>query len=231
VHYTYDARGRLTQVSQGQGEDLRTVSLTYDNSGEVGKLTDALGRAVSFTYDAVGRVTTQTLPDGRQILYSYDANGNVTSITPPSRPQHEFDYTAVDLLSQYLPPVLPTLLTPQTLYAYNLDKQLTQITRPDGQPVTFNYGATNGRLESLTTPLGTQSLSYDNKGRLVATTTPDHQTLNYTYDGSLPGSETWSGTVAGSLKLSYNNDFRVTSASVNGGPPVIYSNSHLNKYH
>jgi YD repeat-containing protein len=35
VHYTDDARGRLTQVTQGQGEDLRTVTLSYDNSGEV----------------------------------------------------------------------------------------------------------------------------------------------------------------------------------------------------
>ncbi len=222
VHYTYDTRGRLTQVSQGQGEDLRTVTLTYDNSGEVSKLTDALGREVNFTYDAVGRITTQTLPEGRLIVYSYDANGNVTSITPPSRPAHGFDYTAVDLQSLYLPPVLPTLAAPPTVYAYNLDKQLTQITRPDGQLVKFNYGASTGRLESLTTPLGTQTLSYDEKGRLVATTTPDNQTLSYAYDGSLPRSETWEGTIAGSLNLEYNNDFRVKSASVNGGSTVTY---------
>jgi RHS repeat-associated protein len=88
--------------------------------------------------------------------------------------------------------------------------------------VTFNYGASTGRLENLTTPLGTQTLSYEEKGRLVATTTPDHQTLSYTYDGSLPVSETWSGTIAGSLSLSYNNDLRVTTASVNGSSPVTY---------
>ncbi|OQW88254.1 MAG: hypothetical protein BWK78_08470 [Thiotrichaceae bacterium IS1] len=117
---------------------------------------------------------------------------------------------------------MPTLAAPQTVYAYNLDKQLTQVTRPDGQLVKFNYGASTGRLESLTTPLGTQTLSYDEKGRLVTTTTPDNQTLSYTYDGSLPLSETWEGTVAGSLSLEYNNDFRVKSASVNGGPTVTY---------
>jgi len=78
------------------------------------------------------------------------------------------------------------------------------------------------RLESVTTPLGTQTLSYDEKGRLVATTTPDNQTLSYAYDGSLPLSETWSGTITGSLSLEYNNDFRVKSASVNGGPTVTY---------
>ncbi len=118
--------------------------------------------------------------------------------------------------------MLPTLAAPQTVYAYNLDKQLTQITRPDGQRVTFNYGASTGRLENLTTPLGTQTLSYDEKGRLVATTTPDNQTLSYAYDGSLPRSETWEGTIAGSLNLEYNNDFRVKSASVNGGSTVTY---------
>ncbi len=146
VHYTYDPRGRLTQASQGQGEELRTVTLAYDNAGEVNRVTDALSRDVNFAYDAAGRLTTQTLPDGREIRYTYDANGNVTSITPPSRPVHQFDYTAVDLQNLYLPPVLPSVPQPQTVYAYNLDKQLTQI--------RCAVGEGGGGADEASTPTG-----------------------------------------------------------------------------
>ncbi|RKZ41342.1 MAG: RHS repeat protein, partial [Candidatus Parabeggiatoa sp. nov. 3] len=124
VFYTYDNRGRLTQVIQGEGDKARTTTLSYDDKGYLDKLTDAVGRETQFDYDAVGRVTTQILPDARQINYRYDANGNVTAITPPSKPVHGFEYTKVDLQKQYTPPTLNSLEQPQTQYAYNLDKQL-----------------------------------------------------------------------------------------------------------
>ncbi|HIE02838.1 MAG TPA: hypothetical protein EYP59_21580, partial [Thiotrichaceae bacterium] len=120
VFYTYDNRGRLTQVIEGEGDQARTSTLSYDDKGYLDKLTDAVGRDTQFHYDAVGRVTTQILPDARQINYRYDANGNVTAITPPSRPVHGFEYTKVDLQKQYTPPTLTGLEQPQTQYAYNL---------------------------------------------------------------------------------------------------------------
>ena len=63
VQYTYDARGRLVQVTQG----ARTTALTYNPGGFVDTLTDPLGRTTAFEYDAACRVTRQTLPDGRGI--------------------------------------------------------------------------------------------------------------------------------------------------------------------
>jgi len=85
VYYSYDSRGRLTQIAEGEGDEARTALISYDDNGYLNQLTDALGRVAAFSYDTVGRVTTQTLPDGRQIHYNYDQNGNVTAITPPSR--------------------------------------------------------------------------------------------------------------------------------------------------
>ncbi|EIJ42393.1 RHS repeat-associated core domain protein [Beggiatoa alba B18LD] len=164
--------------------------------------------------NAVGRLLTQTLTDGRVIYYQYDANGNVTAITPPSRPQHTFDYNAVDYQTAYIPPVLPEITAPQTQYIWNVDKELTQIIRPDGQTVTLNYA--QGRLNNLTLPNGTQNLSYDPQGRVTSLTAVDGSALSYTYDGSLALSETSTGTVNGSVELSYNNNLQVTEARVNG---------------
>jgi RHS repeat-associated protein len=220
VYYTYDSRGRLTQIIEGEGDEARTTLISYDpETGYVTKITDALQRHEEYTRDAVGRVLTQKLPDNRQIHYSYDQNGNVTSIMPPSRPVHGFDYTEVDLQEQYTPPILSDVSQPQTQYAYNLDKQLVQIRRPDGQLIDLVYDQVKGRLNRLDLPDG-ESVNYEysnSTDQLETLTAPDGSTLSYTYDGALPLSETWeNGAITGTLTLGYDNHFQVTEIRING---------------
>ena len=103
-----------------------------------------------FGYDLTGRVTSQNLPGNRAIAFDYDAAGNITGITPPQKPEHSFSYTPVNLGASYEPPSVSGIGNPATTYKYNLDKQLTLATRPDGRAIAYNYGQTNGRLESIT---------------------------------------------------------------------------------
>jgi len=220
---TYDARGRLATITHGTGAEARTTTLDYDSSGNLAIITDAAGRQVSFGYDTAGRMTSQMLPDGRVIAYGYDANGNMTLLTPPSRPDHTFDYTPVDLQSLYAPPSAG-LPTPNTQYLYNLDRQLSRVTRPDGLLIDFLYD-TAGRLSSQVLP-GNQSVTYSYDpatGNLITITAPDGGTLSFTYDGNLLLSENWAGTVSGSVSRTYDNDFRVTSQSVNSANTVSFN--------
>jgi len=222
VSYTYDTLGRLATITQGTGPTARTSTLNYDALNRLTSIVDPLTRTVGFGYDQADRITTQTLPDLRQIAYSYDANGNVTAITPPGKPQHQFAYTPVDLESDYTPP--DAGFSPRnTQYAYNLDRQLTTVTRPDGQTIQLGYEPTGGRLSTLTLP-GSQvtTYAYDaTKGTLTGITAPG-STLSYTYDGSLLKQATWSGTVAGSVSRNYDNNFRITSQSVNGANTITF---------
>ena len=219
VVYGYDARGRLSTVTQG----TRTSQLSYDDDGNLASITDPANRTTAFSYDLAGRVTQQTLPDGRQISFTYDPNGNVTSITPPGRPAHAFAYTPVDLQDSYTPPDIG-IGQVATTYGYNLDKQLTTITRPDGQQVGFGYDPATGRLATITAPLGQTAFAYDPvKGQLSSITTPDNQQLGYTYDGFLETGVSWSGTVSGSVGRTYTPDFRVSQSTVNGGNAVSYT--------
>ncbi|MCB1881453.1 MAG: hypothetical protein KDI54_15605 [Gammaproteobacteria bacterium] len=222
VAYAYDARGRLESLTQGAGPDARSVGFAYDANGYLAGITDALGRTAGFTYDPAGRVTAQTFPDSRQVLFAYDAKGNLTGLTPPGRPEHAFSYTPVDLTAEYVPPDVGAG-TNSTGYSYNRDKQLTRVLRPDGVSVELAYDAA-GRLETLAVPEGDFSYAYHAaSGNLNRITAPDGGTLEFGYDGSLLTGATWSGGIAGSVGFAYDNDFRVSSVTVNGASPVAYS--------
>lgn len=75
------------------------------------------------------------------------------------------------------------------------------MTLPGSQVTTYAYGATTGTLSSITAP---------------------GSTLSYTYDGALLKQTTWAGTVAGSVSRNYDNNFRITSQSVNGANTISF---------
>ncbi len=59
-------------------------------------------------------------------------------------------------------------------------------------------------------------------------TAPGGETLSYTYDGFLPLSESWGGTINGSVSQSYDNNFRVVQQSINGDAITYgYDNDNL----
>jgi RHS repeat-associated protein len=221
--FAYDSHGRLGSLSQGAGSAVRQTSLVYDGAGFLAQITDPLQRTVGFTRDAAGRITKQNLPDGRQIAFTYDGNGNLSSLTPPGGAPHVFVYTPVDLQSRYQPPVVSGITNPQTVYTYDSDRELVRVDRPDGAAVLLAYDSA-GRLSTVSTPRGTSSYAFDpTTGNLSGITAPGGVGVGYAYDGSLPTSTTWSGAVAGSVSHTYDNDFRVSSESVNGTSPVSFA--------
>jgi RHS repeat-associated protein len=225
--FSYDARGRLSTATLSSGVNARVFSFAYNANGFLSSLTDALNRVTSLSYDNAGRVTQQTLPDSRVIGFGYDANGNPTSLTPPGRPAHTLAYNSVDLLTSYTPPTVPG--TGATQFAYNVDRQLITVTRPDALTLNFAYDSA-GRLQTLTVPHGAYGLSYSGTtGKLSSVTAPGGGSLNFAYDGALVTGTTWAGAVAGSVTRAFDNNFRVTSQSVNGASTVdfAYDNDSL----
>lgn len=221
VSFVYDAKGRLSQVSSGTGDEARTVAIEYDNEGRIQSLTDPLKRSVRLEYDRAGRVNKQVLSDGRVIAFEHDANGNLKSLTPPGRPAHTFAYTPVNLTEGYSPPKEGEGRS-GTSYAYNKDKKLTKLTRLDDKTIDLAYDKV-GHLETITIPEGKVTFAFDEKTENLKTiTVPDGGTLSFALDGSLPTTTTWAGTVNGSVTRAYDNNFRIISRRVNDGPPVAF---------
>ncbi len=110
----------------------------------------------------------------------------------------------------------------QIVYTYNDDRQPTRIARPDGRNVDFGYDSA-GRLETLAIERGTFNYGYDPAtGALITITAPDDGSLFYAYDGFLRTQTTWSGAVTGSISRTYDNNFRVTDLSINGGNTISF---------
>jgi RHS repeat-associated protein len=221
TRFSYDARGRLASITQGDGDEARILTLGYNTNGYLATVTDPLTHTINFTNDVAGRVTQQTLSDSRVISYTYDANSNLSSITPAGQPAHNFTYTAANLLETYTPPDVGVGMD-QTHYIYNLDRQLDAIIRPDGQMVDPEYDNA-GRLSSLTIPRGTVTYTYDpTTGNLTTITAPGEISLTYEYDGDLLTGVTWRGPVTGSVSFTYTNDLRLSISQVNDANPIIF---------
>ncbi len=217
VKFVYDSHGRLSTLTQG----TRTTTLAYDSTGFLASKTDPLKLATSFTHDLNGRLLTETLPDGRVISYAYDKNGNLTSITPPGKLAHDFSFTSVDEISGYTPPAVSG--TGATTYAYNVDRELTTITLPDGSMIKYGYDGA-GRLASTTTPTETVNYSFDGTtGNLISASITAGEAMAFGYNGPLPISETWTGTVSGSVSRDYDNNFWIASESINNGSTISFT--------
>jgi RHS repeat-associated protein len=221
VSYAYDAAGRLTTLTVGSGSSTRTTQYSYYPSGRskgyLESVTDPLNRTIGYQYDAAGRPTLETLPDGEQIGFTYYAAGNLTSVTPPGRPAHAFGYTPVNDVATYAPPAVAGLTDTATHYSYNLDRQLTGIALPDGESVSLGYDS-GGRLSSVILPTGSYQYNYTaTTGQLASLSAPDTENLTYTWDGFLNTGVTWSGPVNGSLSRTFDDNFRVTNLTVDGG--------------
>jgi RHS repeat-associated protein len=216
VDMVYDSRGRLVSTRTGSGADERATTYAYSAQGFLQSMTDPLGRSMSYLRDAVGRTLEATRPDNLKVAFSYDANGNLATLQPAGRPAHGFSYTPVNLTSGYQPPPVAGSGTTGTTYAYNRDRQLVEVIRPDGEDIDYTYDGA-GRLATQVINRGSYTTSYSaTSGKLVGLNAPGGFNLGYTHAGALLTQVQWSGPLAGQVNFTYDNDFRISSISVNG---------------
>ena len=215
VQATYTANGKLASLTQSG----RTYAFEYDAERRLTQMTDPLGRTLQIASDAANRPVTFTRPDGQDVTYAYDAGDNVTAVTPPSRGAATFTYTPVNLQSSAVVPAGAG--APATTQAtFDLDREPTQVTR-GGVALNVAYDAA-GRVQAITHPADTFTMTYDGAGRpAVVATAPSGSpanavSLSYGYDGPLLTDSTWSGAIAGAVHRSHDAGFRVASRTING---------------
>lgn len=202
--WTHDAQLNATSQTDALG---RSVSYTYDSSGNVLTATDAAG-ATRFTYDAFGQVLTAADPLGNVTRFAYDARGNLLSVADAEGGVTSFTYDARGL------PLTVTDPRGQVSarLAYDARGQLVRRADALGGESAFAYDA-RGRLASATDALGrTTVYTYDEAGRVRRVTRADGATLSFDYD--LAGRLTRSTDPLGQSTLyEYDGAYRTTSVT------------------
>ncbi|WP_230427212.1 RHS repeat-associated core domain-containing protein [Collimonas humicola] len=197
---SYDGLGRLVQQVQpvpATGGASPTVSLRYDGQNQLSTVTDPRNLVTSYAVDGLGNQSALTSPDTGSTSKTYDAAGNLATRTDARGKTTTYSYDALNRLTQigYASGTATQFeYDGGTTGAPNANGRLTKITDGSGQ-TTYSYGPL-GRLQSKTQIIGsgagaqsaTVSYAYGSSGnttgKLVSTTYPSGNRINYGYDAA-----------------------------------------------
>ncbi|MCG2796722.1 MAG: DUF6531 domain-containing protein, partial [Actinomycetia bacterium] len=175
---TYDDDGNVTSRTDKLGN---TTTMTYDEDGNMLSETDPLGNTTTHTYDDKGNYTSTTDPLGRTTTNVFDGSGNLIQVTNPDGGVNTNVYDSANRKISTTDPEGNT-----TTFIYDTMGHLLSMTDPEGNTTTYTYDA-DGNQVTETDPLGnTSQTTYDEMGRVASEIDPLGNATTYTYDASGP---------------------------------------------
>ncbi|MBW2274563.1 MAG: FG-GAP repeat protein, partial [Deltaproteobacteria bacterium] len=201
ARFTYDAGGRLLAQIDPFGS---VVSYTYDAQGNPLTVTQELDPTDpgddllwSYVYTPTGMLEQSIAPkicadeDCNDPLYittvlEYDGDDRLTAITDPLLRRTSFEYDAGDrLVSVTEDPASPEVDPTEVTAKYDSAGNRTSVIGPGGQETKLEYDAL-GRIitetDLSTTPVGTVSSTYDERGLQDSITNARGHTTTYDFD-------------------------------------------------
>ncbi len=207
IDYEYRPDGQVVKITQ----DTRVIEFGYDDNGYVNRVTDPLKRTTLYRNDILGRLQETTLADSKLVSFGYDDNGNVTRIDPPGSDAFVYGYDKANMRDSVTSPDQEGAVT------HHFDKDLnpTQIVYPDNRILNTVYDD-YGRLDRVEADGFISTAHYDETTGLLDHMSNSHgPEVALAYDGNLPTKVTWTGEIAGSVTVDYNDDFALESIQVN----------------
>jgi len=206
IEYGYDDANRMTAIRHyGSGNTLvKTVSLTYDNAGNLKTYSDGTTSA-TYTYDDAYRKTQETMNFGsfsKTIGYGYNKNGTKKHFTYPDGTEIGYTYDnnnqpqgmnlpGAGYLTyngyEWTRPTGITLPGGSTRsFTYDpLMRTKTILAKDPGQNAVQQYSYTYDKMDNITqknTEAGNYAYGYDNLYRLNEVNKDSVNTETYTYD-------------------------------------------------
>ncbi|MCW3098461.1 MAG: repeat-associated core domain protein [Chthonomonadaceae bacterium] len=205
IHYDYDSRGRVYNVSDLLGT---VAQYRFDKNSNPTRVLDAAGHATQFTYGHNNELTSMIWPDqqhGRYVFY--DANGRVQSTVDEKFTLVQYLYDDADRVTDIIRPATPTQNIHITYDAadrplvvsdgtgqreYSYDPVMHRVIRvrttfnalPVGHNVfdiTYGYNP-DGSVATMASPAGTTAYSYDASGELIRLVDPSGNITTWSRD-------------------------------------------------
>ncbi len=192
--FVYDAKGRLTQTTDAEGNITRTE---YNGIDKESAVIDALGRRTEMEYDARGNLVLTRYPDGTTETMVYDAENNliqetdrlgrvtkmvydkanrlVETILPDNTPSDDTDNprmsTEYDVAGRVIAEIDERNL--RTEYGYDAADRVTLVRDALGQETQSEYDPRGLRTAMVDARGHRMQFIFDAKSRLVETIYPD----------------------------------------------------------
>lgn len=184
--FTYDPNGRIISANN----PAISYTLSYDAAGRITQITDSKGNTVRYKYDLSGNRTNLTYPDGGSASYSYDTANRLSSMTDWNGKNTTFSYDNVGRRISLSSPN-----GTKTSYSYDQSGRITDLSHKTGggsiiDSFSYTYDPIGNRL-SVVRPEEKLSYSYDALDRLIEATptkfqgkdkTQDHKAEEFSYD-------------------------------------------------
>ncbi len=198
--YTYDAQGRLTQVTNALGHVTQlsnfdtygnpqtlidangvTTTLTYTPQGWLSS-TSTAGSSTSFEHDAIGQITKVTRGNGSWLQYAWDDARRLKSITNNLGEKVEYDYDPMGNRTAQRLNDASGLLTQQQSWVYDELGRLLRAVGAHGQTRQYGYDLNDNLAVGTTPKQHSTTNSYDALDRLVTSTDPLNGVTTLGYD-------------------------------------------------
>jgi len=180
--YTYDSSGRLSQVKDAL---LFHEDYQYDASNNKTQVTDKRGNAWAYTYDGMGNVLTAKDPLLDTTACTYSGQNKLLTKTLPGGESTANAYDASDNMTGVQQKDSSGSVKATTSYAYPATSYGLPSSKTDADGHTTGYGySANGDLVSVTTPLGNRTQwGYNGLGVKTSRTDALGRLTGYTLDG------------------------------------------------
>ena len=185
--FTYDKRGQVMQTTEDTGLLNRVSHTQYDAFGRVTQSTDGNGHVTQFDYstDTTGQViTTTTNALTHNVVTSYDAFGRTLSVRDALGQATQFTY---DDANRSVTITTPELI--ETTTVTNRHGETVSITDGNGVITEYSYD-NNGNLLTVTEAKGTaeetitSTNTYDKANRTLTTEDANGTITQFTYDAA-----------------------------------------------
>jgi YD repeat-containing protein len=174
--FTYDVAGRLTQLTDGDG-NLTTIE--RDSSGNPTAIVAPFGQRTALSVDSNGFLSQVTDPASSSVMLTSTPDGLLTTLIDPRGGPHHFGYDDFGLLTSDSDPAggVRTLLRTDDP---NTQTHTVVFSSPEGRKTTYRiqHPVTNDSVLTIINPDGTQSIVTQHPDGTTSMVDPDGTTIS-----------------------------------------------------